>query len=126
MYMRIFFLPLVLLFWGCNTESDSKESRPIPVDTVETTFNHTRWSIKEGDDYPYREKMVNTILYTDTIRSLAQDEVLELLGKPDRIAGEYLYYMITQKRLGSWPLHTKTLVIKFTEADSIDWIKIHE
>ncbi len=44
----------------------------------------------------------------------------------DRINENYLYYMIAQKRIGSWPLHTKTMVIMLSDEDTIEWIKIHD
>ena len=70
--------------------------------------------------------MLDDILYSDLIRSLGKDEILELLGEPDRSNDGYLYYTISQKRLVIWPLHTKTLVIKLTGDNNVDWIKIHE
>jgi hypothetical protein len=58
--------------------------------------------------------------------SLRKDEILDLLGQPDKIDGNYLFYRIAQQRLGFWPLHTKTLVIKFYEDSTVEWIRIHE
>lgn len=90
-------------------------------------FAKSKWTTREGKDYPYREKMVNDILYNDTIRTLKKDEILALLGEPtyDRKDTNYLYYMIDQKRLGPWPLHTTSMVIKFS-GNEVEWIKIHE
>lgn len=82
--------------------------------------------MKDGKDYPFRDRMLNDILYSDTVRSQNKDEILELLGKPDRINENYLYYMIAQKRIGSWPLHTKTMVIMLSDDNSVEWIKIHD
>jgi len=39
---------------------------------------------------------------------------------------DYPYYMVDQKRLGSWPLNTKTLVIKLFDDKTVDWMRIHE
>jgi hypothetical protein len=79
-----------------------------------------------GVDYPFRDKMLNDIVYNDTIRSLNKEQILDLLGQPDRTNEDYLYYLVAQKRLFFWPLHTKTMVIKFKENITIDWIKVHE
>ena len=93
----------------------------------EMAFDQEKWQMKEGKDYPYREKMLNTILYNDSIRSLSKSEILVLLGKPSyyREDKSYLHYRIKEQRLFSWKLHTQTMVIKLTEQDSIEWIKVH-
>ena len=110
---------------ACNTESGDNSSSDNGTET-EIKFNKKKWCTKEGSDYPYRELMLNDVLYNDSLRTLEKDEIVELLGKPDRINNEYLYYTIDQKRIGLWPLHTKTLVIKFSKDNLIDWMKIHE
>lgn len=81
--------------------------------------------MKEGADYPYRDPMLKAFVYNDTVRNLEIREILDLLGEPDRQTEGYFYYTVSQKRIGSWPLHTKSLVIKFSN-DSIEWIKIHD
>ena len=93
---------------------------------AEITFDKTKWRVKEGLDYPNRDQMLNSIVYNDTVRALNKDEILDLLGEPDRRNEGYLYYLISQRRLGFWPLHTKTLVIKLSGDNTIDWIRIHE
>lgn len=121
-------LLIILLILGslaCNSEREDKSELDNRAET-EIEFDKTKWSIKEGSDYPYRELMLNDILYNDSIRTLDNIEIIELLGEPDRINKEYLYYTIDQKRIGLWPIHTKTLVIKFSEDNIIDWMKIHE
>jgi hypothetical protein len=92
----------------------------------EMTFDKTKWAEKEGEDYPYRNLMLSNVIYNDTIRNLNKNDVLNLLGEPDRINEGYIYYMINQKRLVFWPLHSKFLVFKFKDKNTIDWIKIHE
>ena len=77
-------------------------------------------------DYPNRDQMLNSIVFNDSVRALNEDEILDLLGEPDRRNDGYLYYMISHRRLGFWPLHTKTMVVKLSENNTIDWIKIHE
>ena len=91
------------------------------------SFDAAKWKIKDGKDYPHRNGMFQDLMTNEEIRNLNKGEILDLLGEPqpDRPDPNYLYYRISETRLGAWPLHTKTLVIKFTEADSIDWMKIH-
>jgi hypothetical protein len=88
-------------------------------------FNREKWNMKEDLDYPYRAQMLNDVLYNDTIRSLNKEEILELLGEPDRKSEGHLYYKISQRRIGSWTLHQKSIVIKFENDSTIEWIKTH-
>ena len=126
--MRVF---TVLLFVCCiachNDKQDYTEDKKTKPDS-EMAFEKAKWRTKDGADYPYRDKMLNDIVYNDTIRALNKDEILDLLGEPSyyRNNKNFLYYTITEKRLGPWTLHTKTMVIKLSEDSTIDWIKIHE
>ncbi len=126
--MRIIFLiiPLLLFVLACNTEKKEISGLVDDGAIAEITFDKIKWRVKEGLDYPFRDRMLSSIVYNDTVRALNKDEILDLLGGPDRRNDGYLYYMISQRRLGFWPLHTKTLVIKLSEDSTIDWIKIHE
>jgi len=124
---RIFLIiPMLLIVLACNTEKNENSRSVYHGTMAEISFDQTKWMTKEGLDYPYRDKMLNSIVYNDTVRALNKDEILDLLGESDRSNDGYLYYMISQRRLGFWPLHTKTLVIKLTGDSTIDWIKIHE
>ena len=106
-----------------NTQSDN-QSKPI----IENVFDSKQWQIKQGKDYPHRDKMLNGILYTDKFRKLNKDELLIELGEPSyyRDDKNYLHYIITQTRLLSWPLHTKVLVIKLKDDETVEWIKLHK
>ncbi len=123
MRIRLFITLLLLYCLACN--SDNEENSDQGTET-EITFDKTKWRAKEGNDYAYRDQMLNDIVYNDTVRMLTEGEIIELLGEPDRINEGHLYYTITQTRLGSWTLHSKTMVIKLSEDNRIDWIKIHE
>ena len=112
-----FLIPLIII---CSISCSS--------DKEDIVFDKTKWNTKEGKDYPYRSQMLNDIVYNDTIRELNKKEILNLLGEPsyERDDEDYLHYMINQKRLFSWPLHTRVMVVKFKDEETIDWIKIHE
>ncbi len=90
-----------------------------------SSFDRSLWQEKEGMDYPNRCGMYPDILYDSSLRGASKDEILELMGLPDRFQENHFYYRIDQQRLGVWPLHTTTLVIKFDEDDLVEWIKIH-
>jgi len=126
MKIRICLLLLFLGFLACNNTKEKKPDNKDNEIKEEVKFDKANWAIKEGRDYPYRNQMVNDILYNDTVRTLNKDEIIGLLGKPDRSNDGHLYYMITQKRLLTHPLHQKTLVIKFSNDSTINWIKIHQ
>jgi len=126
MKLRMALLILLVSFLSCNTDRQENTNNVKEEADSEMVFNEDKWKTKEGADYPYRDLMLNNIVYNDTVRSLSKDEIINLLGDPDRIHEDHLYYMIAQKRLLSWPLHTKTMVIKFYDDNTIEWIKIHE
>ena len=125
MQLRLLIISSVLSLLACNTDKDQKPDT-IDSTTTDLVFDHTKWNIKEGEDYPFRDQMFKDVVYNDTIRDLNRDELLKLLGNPDRIEDGHLYYIISQKRLGSWPLHTKTMVVKLKDDNTIEWIKYHE
>jgi len=89
-------------------------------------FNPEGWRMQKEGKYIYRDLMLEDVVYNDTIRSLDKKNILELLGEPDRVEEKYFYYKISEKRLGSWTLHQKSMVIKFKDEYSIEWIKIHQ
>lgn len=126
MRIRIHIALLLLCCISCNNEKKAKSDLVDRGIESEIQFDKSKWKSKEGLDYPYRDQMLNDLVYNDTVRSLNKDEILDLLGEPDRRNDGYLYYMIAQKRIGSWPLHTKSLVINISDDSTIVWIKIHE
>ncbi len=113
-----------MCFLSCKkedrTETDKKETIPVAA------FDKIKWKTKENRDYPYRDKMLDYLMTSDTLKKLKKEEVLNLLGQPDRIDSAYLFYRINQQRLYFFPLHTKTLVIKLKENDSVKPVMIHE
>ena len=118
--MRLLFVCILLIAFACQNEKGQNSETPENI-----PFESQKWKVKEGGDYPFREKMLQDVLYTDTIRHLSKGQILDQLGQPDRSQDGYLYYTIEQQRIGALPLHTSTIVIKL-DADSVDWIKLHE
>ena len=117
---------MLLCCISCKNQKEAKSELADQGIKTEIQFDKSKWGSKEGKDYPYRDQMLDDLVYNDTVRSLSKDEILDLLGEPDRRNDGYLYYMVDQKRIGSWPLHTKSLVIKLSDDSTIDWIKIHD
>lgn len=116
-------IPLIYLLFvflsSCNTTPEDNA-----LSTIE--FDSETWKQFDGDTYPFRETMYENILYNDSIRALSKNEIITLLGQPNRTNEDFLYYLIAEKKLGFWVLHTKTLVFKFNDSQKIEWIKIHE
>ena len=119
---KVLIIAFSLLYLACN---DSSNNESLNQDIA---FNETKWKTKEGMDYPYRESMLNDLVYNDDFRKLKTNELIDLLGQPDyyREDSSYLYYRIDETRLAYWKLHTKTLVIKTAEDSTITWMKIHK
>ncbi len=89
-------------------------------------FDKTKWGQKEGDKYIFRNQMLKDVVYNDTIRTLHKKELIDLLGEPDRINNNHLYYEISRTGIGSWSINEKTMVVKIkADNTTIDWIKIH-
>lgn len=122
---------ILFLFVGClscnsNREPYTEGMKIKPESEME--FDKEKWRAKEGEDYIYREKMLNDIVYNDTVRTLNRDQILNLFGEPSYYRNDeyFLYYRISERRIGSWKLHTRTMVIKLSEYNKIDWIRVHE
>lgn len=124
--IKLITLLLLLGCIACNTETKNNSDSAEQETVNEIAFDPIQWNVKDGKDYPYREQMLNNTLYNESLRMLKKDEIIDLLGEPDRINEGHLYYTISQKRLGYWPLHTKSMVIKLSADNTIDWIKVHE
>ncbi len=119
----IFFILLLSSIYGCN---DTIKHKQWDENISREKFDKTKWSIKDATDYPYRDKMLNDLITNEKLKGLKKKEVIDLLGRPDRIDSSYLFYRIAQQRIGFFPLHTKTLVIKLTKDSTVEWRKIHQ
>ncbi|MBT8288387.1 MAG: hypothetical protein HKN00_08795 [Flavobacteriaceae bacterium] len=128
--MKLRILIILLLFYGLACKHENGET-PVSTNTETLTqmeFDKEKWRVKDGKDYPYRDQMLNAVIYNDSIRDLNRAEIIELLGEPSyyRDDKNFLYYRINETNIGFWTLHTKTMVIKLTDKNIVEWIKIHE
>ena len=89
-------------------------------------FDKEQWNVKEGEFYANRENMLPDLMSSDTIKALKKDGIIELLGTPDRIDNNHLFYNIARTEVFSLPMHTRSLVIKLKEDGTVEWVKIHE
>ena len=107
---------LLLCCFACNN------------DTVKTEFDKTKWTMKgEEDDYTFRNEMVEDLMSNQGLKKSSKEEILELLGQPDRTDKEYLFYRIEQTRFLKFiPLHTKTMVINMSADSTGNAVMIHE
>ena len=87
-----------------------------------------KWATTYGAEYPYRDNMLSDLINNYKLTGLKKNEVLNLLGQPNRSGSGYLFYTIIYKYRGNIPVpvHTKTLVIKLARDSTVEWGKIHE
>src|SRR5688572_19938900 len=111
---------ILLVMCACNNQ-DTQQGANLPVQK----FDATKWRIKEGEDYPFREKMLKDLVYNVTLKGIKHEQLIQLLGRPDRVDNSYLFYRVFQKRIDFFPLSTKTLVFKLTKDSTVEWRKIH-
>jgi hypothetical protein len=112
--MQIKNLLFFLCFIACKNTTDEK-------------FDKIKWAIKRDNEYPHRDKMLNDLIANYKLKGLKKEEVVELLGAPNRTDNGHLFYTIAQETLANiLPLHTKTMVIKLTKDSTVEWRKIHE
>jgi len=123
--MRVFTVFLFLLCFACKGDKENNVEDQEKDQDTKTVFDKKKWGTQDGKDYPFRDAMLDEVVYNDTIRTLNKDQLLKLLGEPDYIREGHLYYRIKETRLGNWSLKTKTMVVKLGEDGSIEWIKIH-
>ena len=120
--MKFIIFLISFLIFTCSCNNNGKKTK---TDISQERFDKTKWKVKEDDDYPYRDKMLNDLIANVKLKGLRQGEVIDLLGQPDRTDSSYLFYRVAQKRMGLLPLSTKTLVIKLTKDSTVEWRKIH-
>lgn len=109
---------------ACKSDPEKEASAPEKSETI--PFDKLNWQVRDGVDYVYRDKMLASLLASDTLKKLNRNEILSLLGEPDRTDNHYLFYTVAQQRMQVLTLHTKTLVIKLAENPSENKVMIHE
>lgn len=112
----------------CLSCANVENKNPIPehkVNKTDSLFTQAKWNSKIGERYDHREFIVKDILYNDTIRKLNKNEIIKLLGNPNRINNNHYYYLISEKTVFFLTMSAKYLVFKFTDQDKIEWIKMH-
>lgn len=122
-FLLLLFLIVLFLIINKNAVLDAVR---IDEPRAQMEFDEEKWKAKKGWGYAYRNEMLDDLMNDPEIRALKKDQLLMLLGEPSRINGDYLYYLVDQKRAIIMPLHTKTLVINFSQDSTINWMKIHE
>ncbi|RZV58217.1 MAG: hypothetical protein EX254_10060, partial [Flavobacteriaceae bacterium] len=128
MISRLLILVLAISLLACK--SDKKDSTVVDTDSEsDMVFDKEKWRLKEGKDYVYRERMFRDVIYNDTIRSLNKVQLIDLLGEPDYYGEDntnFMYYRIVESGLGFFTLKTQTMVVKFKNDKTMEWIKVHE
>ncbi len=89
-------------------------------------FDAEKWKLLDGRDFPYRDAMLDSLVYSYVLNGKPRYEVYRMLGEPSRVDKNYLFYQVAQQRLGAFVLHTKTLVIMLDSAGIVQMVKIHQ
>lgn len=77
MQLRILILLVLLCGVACNREQrDDSDLRDRGTKT-DIAFDPTKWSHKEGLNYPYRDQMLNDLVYNDSVRTLSKAGILD-------------------------------------------------
>ena len=121
--MKFIVFLLITAGLACSCHHNNKEAG-----VAEEKFDKAKWAIKNEKTYPYRDKMLKDLIADRRLTGIKRDSILNMLGEPTRTDSNYLFYTVAQEFLGKIPvpLHTKSLVIKFTGDSTVQWVKIHE
>jgi len=126
MKTQLFAVVFLWCFLSCNTDNKTPSGEEKLKEEHGMVFDKAKWRIQNDAAYAYRDKMLYDLIENRKLKPLKKEAILELLGEPDRTDSLYLFYTILQKRTLFFPLHTKSMVIKLKENDSVEWVKIHE
>ncbi len=78
------------------------------------------------DNYSYRDEMLDDLVYNVKLKGLTKQQVIAMLGEPERTNDGHLYYEVLSEEVGSFPLHKKFLVIKLDKNNVVEWRKIKD
>lgn len=126
----LWFLPLSLfvlagltVFMLASDRNQKKEERANGIE-----FNEAQWKTKDGDNYPYRNSMLGTMVSKENLptwKKMSKQELFKTLGQPDRINGNYLYYKVNGEKIGFMTFRTIALVIQLNDSTE-NIIRIYE
>ncbi len=111
---------LFLVIFSVSCSSNKQEA-----EKAAGKFDKQQWAEQYDSEFIYRQDMIDDLVTHYLLHGMKQDSVLRLLGEPDRTDNGHLFYKISQKKLGFFPLSTKTLVIKFRQDQTLEWRKVH-
>lgn len=125
---------LLLICFACNksVEVITNEPHTLPhIDSTDSTkpsnvFDKAKWMVRKGKGYLYRDEMLHALIYDHHLREIKRDSLLLILGKPDRVDSNYLFYRTSAEQIGFFTLHARSLVIKLSPDSTVEWMKIHE
>jgi hypothetical protein len=123
MRRQLLIFTFISIFCSCQNNSDHA-NKIIEYEK----FDSLKWKIQNGEEYLYRDLMLNDLINNFKLKGLRKNAIINILGEPDRSDGYYLFYTIQKTKLWNLPipLHTKTLVIKLAVDSTVEWRKIHE
>jgi hypothetical protein len=97
MKARILIVLFCLTHIAC--QNTSKEQKIV--------FDANQWQMKVDSEYPYRDRMIDDLISSNLLKSLNRQQILEMLGAPDRIDNDYLFYLVEQQRAILYIAHQK-------------------
>jgi hypothetical protein len=119
--MKTICLLAASLIFCCFSCKDNTTENP------KKTFDRELWKDKDIEgNYSFRDDMLNDLVYKVKLKGLAKEEVIKMLGEPDRTNEDYLYYEVLAKEIGAITLHKKFLVIKLAKNNTVEWRKIKD
>lgn len=76
--------------------------------------------------YSFRDEMLDSLVYSEKLKGLTKEEVIKMLGEPERTNNGYLYYEVVANEVGAFPFHKKFLVLKLAKDGTVEWRKIKD
>lgn len=120
---KILFATLTLCCVACQKfEAEKPDHEPPPI---VRDFESEKWKVKLGDDYPHRAEMLGHLMRTDTLRHKTLEQVKQLLGEPTRVNEGYVYYTISQDKIGFVTTNFKSLVLKLSDSGRVEKILVY-
>ncbi len=102
-------LVALTLLYSCTNENNK------PFDSDEWNRKGVDWWMTD-----VREKMVKDIIQSDTLIGLKKDEVIDLLGKPDKIDSNKLYIFVREKYYTNIdPDYIMYLIVELDENENV-------